>query len=572
MKINVNGNEREVNSGQTILDALRDCGIEVPTLCHMKGLLPSGACRMCVVEVDGSPNLIPSCAYPVEEGMQIETHSPRAVRARKMIIELLLSNHPDDCLYCVRNKNCQLQDLSADYGVRERVFAQPKPDHSLDVSSPALIRDQSKCILCGKCVRVCEEVMGVSAIDFVHRGSKTIIAPAFEESMNTSSCINCGQCIVVCPTGALREQSHTDRVMRALLDPDTHVVAQHAPAISVTLAEEWEMETDADATGTLNEALRQLGFDSVFDTGYTADLTIMEEASELVQRVLKGGALPMMTTCSPAWVKYMEQYFPDLLPHMSSCKSPHQMMGALAKTTYAERVGIPREKMFVVSIMPCTAKKFEADREELRVDGRSDVDAVLTTRELLRMIKTFGLDVSNLKPSEPDLPFGQRSSAGKLFGATGGVMEAALRTAHYLITGKDPESWEVEEVRGLEEMKVAKLQVGDLELKVGVVNGVKQAESVLKDIRAGKSDLHFIEVMSCPGGCIAGGGQPLVTNPERVRNRMKALYAMDSQEKVRASHHNPAVKELYDDVLGAPLSETSHELLHTHYEPRSVLV
>ncbi|PIE91330.1 MAG: ferredoxin [Acidobacteria bacterium] len=572
MKIKVNGLDKEVEKDQTILEALQSVGIEVPTLCHIKGLFPSGACRMCIVEVEGFPNLIPSCAYPISEGMVIETHSPRAVQARKMIIELLLSNHPDDCLYCVRNKNCHLQDLAADYGVRERVFSQPKPTHDMDVSSPALIRDQAKCILCGKCVRVCEEVMGVSAIDFVHRGSKTIIAPAFEEGMNMSSCINCGQCIVVCPTGALREQSHTDRVLRALMDPDIHVVAQHAPAISVTLAEEWGLKTDADATGILNATLRKLGFDSVFDTGYTADLTIMEEASELVHRIQNNGVLPMMTTCSPAWVKYMEQLYSDLLPHLSSCKSPHQMMGALTKTVYAEREGLDPDKMFVVSIMPCTAKKFEADRAEMRVDNRQDVDAVLTTRELLRMVNTFGLDVSTLSPAEADCPFGERSSAGKLFGATGGVMEAAVRSAQYFITGEDPEEWDVVAVRGLENMKAVTLKVGDLEVNVAVVNGVGSAKAVLDEIREGKSNFHFVEVMSCPGGCIGGGGQPLVTNPERIKARMKSLYQMDSKEAIRASHRNPAIQELYDTFLGEPLSHKSHELLHTQYESRAVMV
>ncbi|PIE03306.1 MAG: ferredoxin [Acidobacteria bacterium] len=572
MKIKVNGLDKEVEKDQTILEALQSVGIEVPTLCHIKGLFPSGACRMCIVEVEGFPNLIPSCAYPISEGMVIETHSPRAVQARKMIIELLLSNHPDDCLYCVRNKNCHLQDLAADYGVRERVFSQPKPTHDMDVSSPALIRDQAKCILCGKCVRVCEEVMGVSAIDFVHRGSKTIIAPAFEEGMNMSSCINCGQCIVVCPTGALREQSHTDRVLRALMDPEIHVVAQHAPAISVTLAEEWGLKTDADATGILNATLRKLGFDSVFDTGYTADLTIMEEASELVHRIQNNGVLPMMTTCSPAWVKYMEQLYPDLLPHLSSCKSPHQMMGALTKTAYAERECLDPDRMFVVSIMPCTAKKFEADRAEMRVDNRQDVDAVLTTRELLRMVNTFGLDISTLSPAEADCPFGERSSAGKLFGATGGVMEAAVRTAQYFITGEDPEEWEVVAVRGLENMKAVTLKVGDLEVNVAVVNGVGSAKAVLDEIREGKSNFHFVEVMSCPGGCIGGGGQPLVTNPERIKARMKSLYQMDSKESIRASHRNPAIQELYHTFLGEPLGHKSHELLHTQYESRAVMV
>ena len=547
MTIEVNGKTINAQKGETIFSALKRAGIRVPTLCHMEGLIPSGACRICSVEVEGFRNLVPSCSYPVSEGMKIQTHSPRAISARRTIIELLLANHPDDCLYCERNDNCELSRLAVEYGIRQRRFKGQRPHIDLDVSSPSLVRDPEKCILCGKCVRVCEEIQGIAAIDFVGRGSKARVASAFDRGLNLSSCINCGQCIMVCPTGALREQSHIKQVIDALNDPEKFVVVQHAPSISVTIAEEFGIDAGKDVCGAMTTALRQLGFDRVFDTSFSADLTIMEEASELVSRIQNAGALPMMTSCSPGWVKYVEQFHPDLLPHVSSCKSPQMMMGALIKSFYAETQGIDPKKIYSVSIMPCTAKKFEADRPEMGRQGIADIDAVLTTRELARLIKQFGIDLKDMQPDGADTPFGTRSTAGKLFGGSGGVMEAALRTAHYLITGEEMSELKVAPVRGLDGIKEAKLNIGGLEIGVAVVSGLGNAGKLMEQIKNGRKDLHFIEVMTCPGGCIAGGGQPINSDQERIKSRLKILYKLDANEPLRTSHQNPEIKRLYTE-------------------------
>ena len=566
--IEVNNREVMAEEGETILSALKRNGVKVPTLCHMEDLFPTGACRMCVVEVEGQRNLIPSCAFPVADGMKISTHSPRVVRARKTIIELLLSNHPDDCLYCDRNNNCELQTLAEQHGVRQRRYTGMKNDFKLDTSSMSIVRDPAKCILCGRCVRVCEEIQGVSAIDFTGRGSKTVVDSAFHEGLNVSSCINCGQCIMVCPTGALTEQSSVKKVFDALMDPDTFVVAQHAPSISVTLAEVFGMKPGTDLEGILVRALRQIGFDRVFDTSFTADLTIMEEASELVQRVTTGGKLPMMTSCSPGWIKFVEQYYPEFIDNLSTCKSPQQMMGAVIKSYFAEREGIDPKNIFSVSIMPCTAKKFEAARPEMVKDGVPDVDAVLTTRELVHIFRMMGMDVHRLEPDTADTPFGERSTAGKLFGATGGVMEAAIRTAHFLITGKDMEDPRIQDVRGLKGRKETRIKVGDVELGFAVVSGLANARDLLEEIKNGRDDIHFIEVMTCPGGCIAGGGQLLGVDPDAVRMRMQRLYNIDRDERVHFSHRNGDIQRIYDDYLEKPLGEKSHKLLHTHYTKR----
>lgn len=569
--IDINGKQVEAKSGEMLLAACRRAGVEIPTLCHMEGMPPTGACRMCVVEVEGQRNLVPSCAYPITEGMKVKTHSPRVIRARKTVVELLLANHPDDCLYCVRSGNCELQHNAEMLGVRDRRYTGDKNKHHVDISSPSLVRDPEKCILCGRCVRVCEEVQGVGAIDFINRGSKSTVGTAFNGGLNVSSCIYCGQCVMVCPTGALREQSHIKEVMAALDDPDKYVVVQHAPSISVSLAEEFGMKAGQDVCGVMTAAMRELGFDRVFDTSFTADLTIMEEGSELVHRIKTGGALPMLTSCSPGWVKFVEQYYPDMLPNVSSCKSPQQMMGALIKTMFAEREGIDPDKIYSVSIMPCTAKKFEAGRPEMGHDGRPDVDAVLTTREFARIIRMRGLDLHNMQPQGADTPFGERSTAGKLFGATGGVMEAALRTAYFLLTGSELENLEVKAVRGLNGVKEAHVDIGDLKVGVAVVSSLGHARTLLNEIKAGRKDIHFIEVMTCPGGCIAGGGQPLNNDPSAVRSRMQALYNIDRDERVRTSHTNESIKRLYDEYLGEPLGEKSHHLLHTHYGAREVL-
>lgn len=572
MKIEINNKPYEVEAGQTIYAAAKKAGITIPTLCYMEGMAPSGACRICVVDVEGMPGLVPSCSFPVSEGMKIFTHTPRAIQARKTIVELLLANHPDDCLYCVRNGNCQLQELAAELGVRARRYQGSKSHYDQDVSSPSIIRDPEKCILCGKCVRVCEEIQGVSAIDFIGRGSLAHVGTAFEEGLNVSSCINCGQCILVCPTGALRERSYIKEVVDALNDPEITVVAQHAPAVSVTLGEEFGLPQGTDVDGVMTAALRRLGFDRVFDTSFTADLTIMEEGSELVHRIKSGGKLPMITSCSPGWIKFAEEFYPDFLENISSCKSPQQMMGAIIKSFFAERQGLDPRKIFSVSIMPCTAKKFEAGRSEMMHHEVPDVDAVLTTRELAQLIRYRGLDLNGIEPEGADTPFGERTTAGKIFGASGGVMEAAVRSAYFLITGEEMSDLNVTAVRGLQGAKEAHVQIGDLNVGVAVVSGLNNAAKLLDSIRDGRSDIHFIEVMTCPGGCIAGGGQPLSTDKEAIRKRMEALYRIDSSEAKRRSHTNESVQRLYAEYLGAPLGEKSHHLLHTYYAKRDVLV
>jgi len=570
--IEVNGKPVEAQDGEMLLAALRRAGVRVPTLCNMEGLPPSGACRMCVVEVAGQRGLVPSCAYPVAPGLKVRTHSARVVRARKTIVELLLADHPDDCLYCVRNGTCELQDLAAELGVRERRYGGEKNPVKVDVSNPSVVRDPNKCILCGRCVRVCEEVQGVGAIDFIGRGSTTRIGTAFDEGLNVSSCINCGQCILACPTGALREQSGLKEVLSALDDPERLVVAQHAPAVSVTLAEEFGLKAGTDVAGAMNAALRRMGFGRVFDTAFAADLTIMEEAAELVDRLRNGGKLPMMTSCSPGWIKFVEEFYPELLGHLSTCKSPQQMLGAVVKTYFAEREEVDPGRIFSVSIMPCVAKKFEAQRPEMAPGGRADIDAVLTTRELARMIRMRGLDLRELEGEPADTPFGERSSAGKLFGGSGGVMEAALRTAHWMVTGRELDKLEVRAVRGLEGVKRARVTIDGTELGVAVVSGLGNARRLLEEIRAGRGDLHFVEVMTCPGGCIAGGGQPIGTDLDAVRARLKALYRIDREAATRTSHANRDVRRLYEEFLGKPLGEKSHHLLHTRYARREVML
>jgi len=562
-----------------LLATLRRAGVRVPTLCHIEGLFPSGACRMCVVEIEGTDALVPSCAMPVQDGMKVHTNTPRVMEARKTIVELLLADHPDDCLYCVRNGKCELQRLAEELGVRQRQYGSTSvntpnviaEEDKLDMSSPSIVRDPAKCILCGRCVRVCEEVQRVGAIDFVGRGSGTSIGTAFEQGLNLSSCVNCGQCIRVCPTGALREKSHIEQVLAALRDPEKFVVVQHAPAVSVTLAEEFGMRAGVDICGKMTAALRQMGFDRIFETSFSADLTIMEEASELVRRIQDGGPLPMMTSCSPGWIKFVEQFYPDFLPNLSTCRSPQQMLGAVIKTFYAEREGLDPNNVFSVSVMPCVAKKFEAERPEMSSNGQPDIDAVLTTREIAVMLRLFSINPDDITPAPADTPFGTRSTAGKLFGATGGVMEAAIRTVHYLMTGNELENLEVTAVRGMDDLKEAHVKIGDLDVGVAVANGLGNARALLDQIVSGRNDLHFIEVMTCPGGCIAGGGQPFGADEKAVKARMKALYNIDRSESTRTSHANAAVKMLYREFLNEPLSSISHRLLHTHYQKREVL-
>ncbi|MGD8451750.1 MAG: NADH-dependent [FeFe] hydrogenase, group A6 [Phycisphaerae bacterium] len=569
--IEVNNRPIQARPGEMLLTAMRRAGINVPTLCNLENLTPTGACRLCVVEIEGQRNLVPSCAFPVAPGMKVQTHSPRAVRARKTIVELLLANHPDDCLYCIRNNNCTLQSLAAELGVRQRRYFGNKPERHADLSSASIVRDPSKCILCGKCVRVCEEIQGVAAIDFLKRGSQTYVGTAFDQGLNVSSCINCGQCIMACPTGALTEQSHIKEVLEALNHPDQHVVIQHAPAVSVSLAEEFGLKPGTDICGRLTAALRRLGFERVFETSFAADLTVMEEASELIYRIKTGGRLPLLTSCSPGWIKYVEEFAPDFVGNLSTCKSPQQMLGALVKTFYAEQQGLDPAKIYSVAVMPCTAKKFEAGRTELTRHGLADVDAVLTTRELARIIRQRSLDLRQLKPETADNPFGERSSAGKLFGATGGVMEAAVRTAYHLLTGDELPVLKLKALRGLNGVKQATVKVGDVKLNVAVVSGLANAGRLLEQIRDDEHNLHFVEVMTCPGGCIAGGGQPVGADQAALRARMDALYKIDRDAPLRTAHQNASVQRLYAEYLGEPLGEKSHELLHTHYHAREVV-
>ena len=570
IEMQVDGRVIEAKDGEMILSALKREGIHVPTLCHMEGLLPSGACRMCIVEMEGAPNFVPACSFPVTSGMKIQTRSPKVLDARRTIIELLLGNHPDDCLYCTRSGKCDLQQLSQTMGIRERLFRGKRNEMEKDVSGP-IVRDPEKCILCGRCVRICEEIQGVGAIDFVGRGCKAYVGTAFDQGLNVSTCINCGQCIIGCPTGALAERSYIDEVIGALTDPKKMVVVQHAPAVSVSLAEEFGLEPGQDVDGKMVAALRRIGFDRVFDTSFTADLTIMEEASELAQRISRGGTLPMFTSCSPGWIKFVEQFYPEFIPNLSTCKSPQQMMGAIIKTYFAQREGVDPAQIVSVSIMPCTAKKFESNRPEMAPAHVPDVDYVLTTRELGQLLRMYGVDLLAMAPQTADTPFGERSSAGKIFGASGGVMEAAVRTAHYLLTGKDAAKLEVQPVRGLKGAKEIHVQIGDLEIGAVVVSGLSNARKLLEEIRAGRKDLHFIEVMTCPGGCINGGGQPIGADINAARARMQALYKIDQNEKVRVSHRNVHIARLYDEFLGKPLGEKSHHLLHTHYGAREVL-
>jgi iron-only hydrogenase group A len=570
IEIQVDGRALEAKEGETILSALKREGIHVPTLCHMEGLLPSGACRMCVVEMEGAPNFVPACSYPVANGMKIQTRSPKVLDARRTIVELLLSNHPDDCLYCVRNGKCDLQRLSQTMGIRQRRYAGKRIEREKDVSGP-IVRDPDKCILCGRCVRICEEIQAVGAIDFVNRGCKAYIGTAFDQGMNVSSCINCGQCIVGCPTGALAEHSYLDDIIAALADPEKLVVVQHAPAVSVSLAEEFGVEPGQDFDGKMVAALRRVGFQRVFDTSFSADLTIMEEASELVHRISTGGTLPMFTSCSPGWIKFVEQFYPDFIPNLSTCKSPQQMLGAIIKSYYAQRESVEPAKIVSVSVMPCTAKKFECSRPEMGSEHIPDVDYVMTTRELAQLLRVFGVDLPSMTPQAADTPFGERSTAGKIFGASGGVMEAAIRTAHYMLTGQELAKPEIQPLRGMKGAKEIRTVIGGLEVGAAVVSGLGNARKLLDQIRAGRKDLQFIEVMTCPGGCINGGGQPIGADLNAARARMQALYKIDQSEKLRLSHKNPYVAKLYEQFLGKPLGEKSHHLLHTQYNSRDVL-
>lgn len=569
VNLTIDGLPVAVEPGTTILEAAGQLNIRIPTLCYLKEINEIGACRVCVVEVEGARTLQASCVTPVSEGMIVKTASAAVLSGRRFSVELILSNHPMECPTCVRNLNCELQTLAGELGIREVRFRGEITSYPRDDSTPSLIREPNKCILCRRCVAVCEKIQGVRAITPQFRGFNTVIAPAFLSDLNMIDCALCGQCALVCPTSAISERDDTGKVWSALADPDLHVVVQTAPATRVSIGEMFGMEPGSIITGKMVAALRRLGFDAVFDTDFTADLTIMEEGSELIKRLTEGGKLPMFTSCSPGWIKFIEHSYPDMLPHLSTCKSPQQMFGALAKTYYAKKAGIDPSKIFVVSVMPCTAKKFEAQRPEMNDSGYPDVDVVLTSRELGRMLKQASIDFVSLPEEDYDPPLGISTGAGAIFGATGGVMEAALRTAYEIITGKTLENIEFKALRGLEDIKTASVMVGDLEVKVAVSHGLGNARKIVEAVKSGQADFHFIEVMCCPGGCIGGGGQPIPTNKEIREKRIKGIYRADELMTLRKSHENPAVKVLYEEFLGKPLGDVSHHLLHTTYTPRN---
>ena len=568
--------EVECPAGSTVLEAARLAGVTIPTLCYMKDVNEIGACRMCVVEVKGARTLVTACVYPINEGMEVWTNTPKVVESRKKTLQLLLSNHRKECLSCVRSGNCELQQLCRDLGVTdEHKYDGEMLESVIDTSAAHMIRDNSKCILCRRCVAVCEKVQGIGVIGANERGFKTYIGSAFDMGLGETSCVSCGQCIAVCPTGALREKDYIDEVLEAIADPEKYVCVQTAPAVRAALGEEFGYPMGTDVEGKMAAALRRIGFDKVFDTDFSADLTIMEEAHEFLDRVQNGGVLPMITSCSPGWIKYCEHYFPDMTENLSSCKSPQQMFGAVLKTYYAEKMGIDPKNIVNVSIMPCTAKKFEIGRPDQSAAGVPDVDYAMTTRELARMIKRLGIRFNELPDEGFDDPLGESTGAAVIFGATGGVMEAALRTAVETLTGEELPNPDFVDVRGTKGIKEASYNVAGMDVKVAVASGLGNARELLEKVKSGEADYHFIEIMGCPGGCVNGGGQPQVSGS--VRNtvdvqgiRAKVLYDNDAAKTIRKSHENPSIKKVYEEYFGEPGSHKAHQVLHTTYVKRSV--
>lgn len=573
VNIKINGAEMSVPADYTVLQAARDAGINIPTLCYLKDVSATGSCRMCLVEVKGARALQAACVYPVSEGLEVFTNTPKVRNERKVVLELLLSNHAKECLSCVRNKNCELQTLTDELGITDIKFQGVMQEHSVDELSPSIVRDNNKCILCRRCVNMCKNVQTVAVIDATERGFNTTIASPFDMSLGEVACVNCGQCIAACPVGAIREKDNTSEVWDAIADEDKYVVVQTAPAVRAALGEEFGFLIGTPVTGKMAAALRRLGFDKVFDTDTGADLTIMEEGTELIDRIKNGGKLPMITSCSPGWIKFCEHNFPDFLDNLSSCKSPHEMFGAVIKSYYAEKNNIDPKDIVVVSVMPCVAKKFEAGREELGHNGMRDVDIVISTRELARMIKEAGIMFDRLPDEDFDQPFERASGAGVIFGATGGVMEAALRTVAEVLSGESIDNVEYTAVRGTEGIKEATVNIAGKDIRVAVAHGLGNARKLLNNIREGKAEYEFIEIMGCPGGCVTGGGQPIVSSRKLMdinlkAERAKALYTEDANSPIRKSHENPDMKELYDNYFGEPGSHKAHELLHTHYIKR----
>jgi len=575
INITLNGAKLQVEPGQTILDVAAANGIKIPTLCHLnmadiKMVNNVGSCRVCMVEVEGRANLMPACVTQVWEGAVITTNSPRAITSRRTVVELFLSNHPKDCLSCERNRKCELQDLAADLNIREDKYAGKMSSYAKDTSSRSIIRDAEKCVMCRRCETMCNDVQTVGVYSGAHRSLEAVVSTAFDYPMLDTSCTFCGQCISVCPTGALTQVSDIGNVWTAINDPDKVVVVQTAPAVRVALGEEFGLPVGTRVTGKMVAALRRMGFDHVYDTDFAADLTIMEEASELINRIQNGGTLPMLTSCCPAWVKFIEHQFPTLLDIPSTCKSPHEMFGAIAKTYLAEKLGIDPAKMVVVSVMPCVAKKYEAAREELANDGAANVDYVISTREMAGMLREACIDFNSLPDEDYDKIMGESSGAGVIFGRTGGVIEAAVRTAVFKLTGKNPENVVFDQLRGEAGIREATIKVGDLDLKIGIAHGLGNARTLLENIRDGKSQYHAIEIMACPGGCVAGGGQPFYGNDRSVISaRIAGLNGEDADKAVRVSHENKEIQALYAEFLGEPGGHKAHELLHTTYIKRN---